>query len=154
MKTFILRIHLFFALILFSVPTLLMGQQQDFSAYLFAYFKGEGLAQGEQIYFAISRDGLNWTDLNEGKPVLTSSLGEKGVRDPFIMRSADGNKFFVIATDLKIYGNNDWTAAQTIGSQSVMIWESSDLVNWSEQRMCQVAPRGAGCTWAPEAFYD
>ena len=131
-----------------------MGQQQVFSAYLFAYFKGEGLAQGEQIYFAISRDGLNWTDLNDGKPVLTSSLGEKGVRDPFIMRSADGNKFFVIATDLKIYGNNDWTAAQTTGSQSVMIWESSDLVNWSEQRMCQVAPRGAGCTWAPEAFYD
>ena len=154
MKTFILRIHLFFVLILFSVPTLLMGQQQDFSAYLFAYFKGEGLAQGEQIYFAISRDGLNWTDLNDGKPVLTSSLGEKGVRDPFIMRSADGNKFFVIATDLKIYGNNDWTAAQTTGSQSVMIWESSDLVNWSEQRMCQVAPRGAGCTWAPEAFYN
>lgn len=126
----------------------------NYSAYLFAYFKGEGLAQGEQIYFAISRDGLHWTDLNEGRPVLTSSLGEKGLRDPFIMRSADGEKFYVIATDLKIYGNGNWTAAQTTGSKSVMIWESNDLVNWSDQRMCRVAPDGAGCTWAPEAIFN
>ncbi|MBR4971065.1 MAG: hypothetical protein IKY58_04750, partial [Paludibacteraceae bacterium] len=105
-----------------SIPLVAQTESKDFSAYLFAYFKGEGLAQGEQIYFAVSRDGLNWTDLNEGKPVLTSVLGEKGVRDPFIMRSSDGDKFFVIATDLKIYGNNDWTAAQTNGSKSVMIW--------------------------------
>lgn len=151
----LLRRYLFLILFVFaSIPLVAQTESKDFSAYLFAYFKGEGLAQGEQIYFAVSRDGLNWTDLNEGKPVLTSVLGEKGVRDPFIMRSSDGDKFFVIATDLKIYGNNDWTAAQTNGSKSVMIWESSDLVNWSEQRMCSVAPQGAGCTWAPEAFFD
>lgn len=128
--------------------------EQQFSAYLFAYFKGEGLAQGEQIYFAVSKDGFHWTDLNEGNPVLTSTLGEKGLRDPFIMRSAEGNRFFIIATDLKIYGNNDWTAAQTKGSKSIMVWESSDLIHWSDQRMCQVAPQGAGCTWAPEAIYN
>ena len=128
--------------------------EENYSAYLFAYFKGEGLAQGEQIYFAISQDGLHWTDLNEGNPVLTSSLGEKGLRDPFIMRSADGSKFYVIATDLKIYGNGNWTAAQTTGSKSIMVWESNDLIHWSDQRMCQVAPQGAGCTWAPEAIYN
>lgn len=126
----------------------------DYSAYLFAYFKGEGLAQGEQIYFAVSRDGLHWRDINSGNPVLTSTLGEKGLRDPFIMRSADGKKFYVIATDLKIYGNGNWTAAQTTGSKSIMVWESDDLINWSEQRMCRVAPDGAGCTWAPEAVYN
>ncbi len=126
----------------------------NYAAYLFAYFKGEGLAQGEQIYFAVSKDGLHWTDLNSGNPVLTSSLGEKGLRDPFIMRSAEGDRFFVIATDLKINGNGNWTAAQTTGSKSIMVWESPDLINWSEQRMCRVAPEGAGCTWAPEAIYD
>ena len=126
----------------------------DYFAYLFAYFKGEGLAQGEQIYFAVSEDGMHWRDLNGGQPVLTSQLGEKGVRDPFIMRSADGRKFYIIATDLKIYGNNDWTAAQTNGSRSIMVWESDDLIHWSDQRMCLVAPNGAGCTWAPEAVYD
>lgn len=113
---------------------------ENYAAYLFAYFKGEGLAQGEQIYFAVSEDGLHWKDLNDGNPVLVSSLGEKGLRDPFIMRSAEGDRFFVIATDLKIYGNGNWSAAQTTGSKSIMVWESTDLVHWSEQRMCRVAP--------------
>ena len=141
-------------LVAFLTPLSVSASGNDYTAYLFAYFKGEGLAQGEQIYFAVSRDGLHWRDINNGNPVLTSTLGEKGVRDPFIMRSADGAKFYVIATDLKIYGNNDWTAAQTSGSKSVMVWESGDLINWSEQRMCRVAPDGAGCTWAPEAVYN
>ena len=36
-----------------------------------------------------------------------------------------------------------------------MIWESTDLVNWSEQRMVEVSAKiEAGCTWAPEATYD
>lgn len=142
------------SLLLVMTYAISFAAEKDFSAYLFAYFKGEGLAQGEQIYFAVSRDGLNWKDINGGNPVLTSTLGEKGLRDPFIMRSADGSKFFVIATDLKINGNGDWTAAQTTGSKSIMVWESSDLINWSEQRMCRVAPDGAGCTWAPEAVYN
>ncbi len=61
----------------------------------------------------------------------------------------------MIATDLKINGNGNWTAAQESGSQSLMVWESEDLVNWSEQRMVPVsADIEAGCTWAPEATYD
>ncbi len=146
--------HLLLSILLMATSAISFAAEKDFTAYLFAYFKGEGSAQGEQIYFAVSRDGLNWKDINGGNPVLTSTLGEKGLRDPFIMRSADGSKFFVIATDLKINGNGDWTAAQTKGSKSIMVWESSDLINWSEQRMCRVAPDGAGCTWAPEAVYN
>ena len=40
------------------------------------------------------------------------------------------------------------------GSHYMMIWESEDLVNWSEQRMVKVAPKTGGNTWAPEAIYD
>ncbi len=130
-------------------------EESDYTDYFFAYFAGEGYADGEQIYFASSEDGLNWADLNENKPVLTSTLGEKGVRDPFIIRSPEGDKFYMIATDLKINGGNGWDAAQNSGSQSLMVWESSDLVNWSDQRMVEVSAKiGAGCTWAPEATYD
>lgn len=129
--------------------------EEDYTDYFFTYFAGEGYADGEQIYFAASEDGLNWTDLNKNNPVLTSTLGEKGVRDPFIIRSPEGDKFYMIATDLKIYGNGDWNAAQNSGSQALMVWESTDLVNWSDQRMVTVsAAIGAGCTWAPEATYD
>ncbi|MFG2935875.1 family 43 glycosylhydrolase [Streptomyces sp. NPDC048282] len=124
--------------------------------YMFSYFTGEGTADGEQLYAALSKgdDPLNWRELNDGKPVLTSTLGEQGLRDPFIIRSPEGDKFYQIATDLRIYGNGDWDAAQRTGSRSVMVWESTDLVHWTNQRLVKVAPDSAGNTWAPEAFYD
>ena len=56
------------------------------TGYLFVHFTGEEKL-GEQIYFALSRDGLHWMDLNNGNPVLLSDIGEKGVRDPFILRN-------------------------------------------------------------------
>ncbi|NLX63440.1 MAG: family 43 glycosylhydrolase [Clostridiaceae bacterium] len=128
--------------------------ESDYKAYLFTYFTGEGRSNGEQIYFATSRDGLFWDDLNDNEPVLTSDVGEKGVRDPYIIRSPEGDKFYMVATDLKIYGNGDWNRAQRQGSKSIVVWESTDLVNWSEERLVKVARDDAGCTWAPEIVYD
>ncbi|MFI7412696.1 family 43 glycosylhydrolase [Streptomyces sp. NPDC049627] len=124
--------------------------------YMFSYFTGEGTADGEQLYAALSKgnDPLHWRELNDGRPVLTSTLGEKGLRDPFIIRSPEGDKFYQIATDLRIYGNGDWDAAQRTGSKSIMVWESTDLVHWTNQRLVKVSPDSAGNTWAPEAFYD
>ncbi len=122
--------------------------------YMFAYFIGNGAGE-EQIYFAASRDGLDWEELNDGKPVLESDMGTTGLRDPFILRSPEGDKFYLIATDLCIAKNGNWSDAQTKGSQAIMVWESTDLVNWTKQRMMTIsAGIEAGCTWAPEIFYD
>lgn len=122
--------------------------------YVFAYFAGDG--EGEQIFLAASRDGLNWEELNNGEPVLKSEMGTKGLRDPYILRSPEGDKFYLVATDLSIAATNwDWSGVQTNGSQAVMVWESDDLVHWTNQRMCVVSAQiEAGCTWAPEIFYD
>ncbi|MEU2772541.1 family 43 glycosylhydrolase [Streptomyces sp. NPDC007162] len=130
--------------------------RQALKGYMFSYFTGEGTADGEQLHAALSKgnDPLNWRELNDGKPVLTSTLGEKGLRDPFIIRSPEGDKFYQIATDLRIYGNGDWDAAQRTGSRSIMVWESTDLVHWTNQRLVKISPDSAGNTWAPEAFYD
>jgi beta-xylosidase len=130
--------------------------KEPLAGYSFFYFTGEGTSNGEQIYSAVSRgnDPLNWTELNNGRPVLKSSLGELGVRDPFVMRSPDGDKFYLLATDLKINGGRGWDAEQRTGSRSIMVWESTDLTHWSRQRSVQVAPPAAGNTWAPEAFWD
>lgn len=130
--------------------------QEELEGYVFTYFIGEGYSNGEQIYFALSEgnDPLHWNEMNGGKPVFVSELGEKGLRDPFIIRSPEGDRFYLIATDLKIHGNGNWTAAQRTGSLCIVVWESTDLVNWSKQRMVQVSPEVAGNTWAPEVFYD
>ncbi|MGM9936073.1 MAG: LamG-like jellyroll fold domain-containing protein, partial [Candidatus Ornithomonoglobus sp.] len=140
--------------------TVKVSEEQEMGAYLFAHFAGnESSPEHEQIYFSVSTDGTTWKTLNVGSPVLTSTVGEKGVRDPYILRGEDG-KFFVIATDLSIYylgitqGSNKWGYCQTNGSQSIVVWESDDLVNWSEASLVKVAKDNAGCTWAPEAVYD
>ena len=92
----------------------------------------------ERIYFGLSEDGLNFSSLNDEKPVLESKLGTHGLRDPFIIRSHEGDKFYLIATDLTVagvtqdgvtYPGQGWGENQTNGSQSIMVWESEDLVN-------------------------
>ncbi|GAB3162304.1 family 43 glycosylhydrolase [Myceligenerans halotolerans] len=127
----------------------------EFEGYAFSYFTGNSLA-GENIYFAASEgnNALDWNELNGGQPVLTSEYGEEGLRDPFLIRSPEGDTFYLIATDLSIGSGTSWDEAQRQGSKHIEVWESHDLVNWSEQRHVRVAPDTAGNTWAPEAYYD
>jgi hypothetical protein len=144
MRMFLLLINLFTG---FSV-------RAHEGGYLFATFKGEQTPLSEQIYFVTSRDGRQWQSLNDAKPVLVSDLGERGVRDPYLIRAPDGKTFHLIATDLSINRNGDWSRAVRAGSKSIVIWDSTNLVTWSLPRLVQVAPDDAGCTWAPEAVYD
>ncbi|MFC7597013.1 family 43 glycosylhydrolase [Terrabacter sp. GCM10028922] len=139
-----------------TLTVLPLPKKEALEGYAFAYFTGEGTADGEQMYMAASRgnDPLHWDELNGGRPILTSTEGEQGVRDPFIIRSPEGDKFYLIATDLKIYGNGDWDRSQRHGSRYIEVWESTDLVNWGQQRHVRVSPDEAGNTWAPEAYYD
>lgn len=122
--------------------------------FLFVTFKGEQSPMSEQIYFAVSSNGRRWDALYNSQPVLVSTVGEHGVRDPYLLRSHEGKKFYLLATDLSINRNGDWGRAQTAGSKSIVIWDSTNLVNWSQPRLVKVAPDDAGCTWAPEAVYD
>ncbi|MFI6206778.1 family 43 glycosylhydrolase [Streptomyces sp. NPDC051041] len=159
---------------LLALPALLLGllaappgtahpgappvRHPQYAGYLFAYFTGEGTADGEQIRYALSRgnDPLHWRELNAGRPVLTSAVGEKGLRDPFVIRSPEGDRFYLIATDLRMYRNSSgsWDEVQRHGSRSIMVWESADLVHWTDQRLVEVAPDNAGNAWAPEAYWD
>lgn len=125
----------------------------EHTGYLFVTFT-DGREDGEQIYFALSRDGLHWQDLNNGNPVLISGIGEKGARDPFLLRSKDGNHFYLIATDLRIANGKGWDVAQYGGSRALIVWESDDLVHWTKERSVEIGVEGAGCVWAPESIYD
>jgi sucrose-6-phosphate hydrolase SacC (GH32 family) len=129
------------------------GPVSPYEGYLFAYFT-ESNIDGENIYFAYSEDGFHFHQLNNGKWILTSELGEKGLRDPFILRSVQGDTFYLVATDLSIGRDGDWGRSQRAGSHSIMVWESHDLIHWSDQRMVNIARADAGCTWAPEFIFD
>lgn len=122
-----------------------------YAGYAFSYFTGAE----ESIFFAASRgnNALQWDELNGGKATLKSTKGTTGLRDPFLIRSPEGDKFYLIATDLDIEATN-WDASQRTGSKYLEVWESTDLVTWSEQRHVKVSPDTAGNTWAPEAYWS
>lgn len=126
-------------------------------AFLFVHFidKKHNTELSEQIYFSVSLDGLEWKTLNNQNPVIISQVGERGIRDPFILKSKDGKKYYIIGTDLNVHLRPDsWRTCTRNGSHDILVWESEDLVNWSDVRVCTVAPDDAGCAWAPEAIYD
>lgn len=127
--------------------------EREYAGYLFVYFTGES-ENGEQVYFALSQDGLHWKDLNGGEPVLISEIGQMGVRDPFIFRSKLDGKFYILATDLRIAPGQGWETARASGSKKIILWSSDDLICWSAPWCYEVPLDGAGSVWAPETCYD
>jgi len=124
------------------------------AAYMFVYFTGNTI-DGEKLRFAVSdgNNALQWKTLNGAQPVLESREGTRGLRDPFIMRSAEGDRFFLLATDLST-GRTGWDGPTSHGSRYLEIWESTDLIHWGKQRHVLVNLPNAGMTWAPEATFD
>lgn len=130
-------------------------------AYLFVHFKEKTTPDGEQAHFAVSRDGYNWEAVNGGDPVLWCYFGKKGGRDFTVVRNRLTNKFYIVGTDLSVsYGMREygsakfWEMAGNHGSECLSVWESEDLVNWSEQRLIDFSENGFGCVWAPDSMFD
>ena len=129
-------------------------------AYLFVHFREKKTPDGEQVYFGLSRDGFHWEPVNGGSPVLWSGLGEKGVRDCTIIRCHSDGKYRIFATDLSLAYNFEkkyqghWPTVARNGSKCLSMWESTDLVNWSAQRLLPLGDENFGCLWAPDVFYD
>ncbi|MEO7124215.1 MAG: glycoside hydrolase family 43 protein [Lacisediminihabitans sp.] len=126
------------------------------SHYLLAFFRSELYADGEQVRFAVSNDSepTTWTELNGGHPVLWSTVGERGTRDPFLIRDEARKKFVIIATDLRVFPGEDWERATRHGSRNIVVWESSDLVKWDGPHLREVSKPSAGNTWAPKAYWS
>ena len=134
----------------------------DYTAgYLWANF---GISDKyEKIFFGYSKDGLSWEKLNKdetgvAQPILENSGegSDLGVRDPHLIRSPYGDKYWLLGTDLHAEGGGaggtGWNSHG--GSKNLVVWESTDLVHWSEPSLVFAGLDTAGCVWAPEAYYD
>ncbi|WEK33581.1 MAG: family 43 glycosylhydrolase [Candidatus Pseudobacter hemicellulosilyticus] len=126
--------------------------REPYTAYLFTYFTGNRQEQ-EQVYFALSEDGLNWRSLNGNRPVLDgaaiSSAG--GVRDPHILRGADGKTFYMVVTDM--VSGKGWNS-----NRAMVLLRSGDLLNWTSA-VVNIQQRFPGNdsllrVWAPQTHYD
>ncbi len=127
------------------------------AGYAAAYFRSDA---DEKIYQAATsgNDFFTFSPVNGGAPVITSTTDTRGLRDPYILRSHDGDKYYMIATDLCIGCGTGWGPAQSAGSLKVEVWESTDLVHWDrtngENTGITINQPEAGMTWAPEAYWD
>ena len=136
-----------------SLQAMNMNAQNDKVAYLFTYFTGNAPEQ-EQICYALSDDGYNWTPLNNGRPVIASdTIAFTGcVRDPHILRCEDGKTFYMVATDMK--SNLGWSS-----NRGMVLMKSTDLIHW-EHMVIHFPTKFANTwrnvqrVWAPETVYD
>jgi len=129
-------------------------------AYLFVHFREKTTPDGEQVYFGLSKDGFVWEEVNHGQPVLWAYYGDKGVRDFTVTKCDHIGKYYIFATDLSLsYGmrnqyHHSWDEIGRKGSKFLSVWESTDLVTWSEQRLIKLGNEEFGCLWAPDIIYD
>lgn len=133
--------------------TAYVAPRDEREAYLFAYFTGNSQSQ-EQVRFAISTDGLNYTPLNGGNPVISSDTiaMKKAVRDPHILRGADGKSFYMVLTDMR--SAEGWSS-----NRGLVMLRSTDLVNWQHARVHFPTRwpdtwNNVTRVWAPQTIYD
>lgn len=138
------------------------GQQNKASetdpvAYLFTYFS-DNSPEGEQVRYAISKDGINFKPLNGGKPVIASdSIAlKKGIRDPHIMRSEDGKLFYMVLTDMR--SSEGWQS-----NKGIILMKSADLIHWEHKAidfpkhfpdLKGFDQENLHAVWAPQTIWD
>ena len=96
--------HILILSTLLSLPFTLAADEakDEMVAYLFTYFNSNA-PEDEQICYALSDDGYNYTPLNNGFPVIESDTIAltQCVRDPHILRCEDGKTFYMVCTDMR-----------------------------------------------------
>ena len=132
---------------------LCMAAQTKMTRYLFAYFNNN-TTEGQQVCYAVSNDGVNFTPLNDGLPVIASDTISRsgGVRDPHILRGNDG-WFYQVLTDMDM-SLGKWTC------QGIVMLRSRDLVHWQHhtvhfpERYSGTKFAKTNAVWAPQTIYD
>lgn len=124
---------------------------EPYSNYLFAYFPANN---NENIYYALSNDGYNFTAMNNGNRVVAADTVsiKKGLRDPHVLRAPDG-WFYMVNTDMK-------SAEGWASNRGMVLMRSRDLINWEHSTVHfpdkYKGKNFANVTrvWAPETFWD
>ncbi|MBQ0022229.1 MAG: family 43 glycosylhydrolase [Prevotellaceae bacterium] len=122
-------------------------------AFLFTYFTGNA-PEEEQICYALSEDGYDYTLLNQGLPVIKSDTiaYTQCVRDPHILRGEDGKTFYMVVTDMK--SSLGWAS-----NRGLVLMKSTDLIHWTHSAInfpTKYPKQWKNVTrvWAPETIYD
>ncbi len=114
---------------LLSLMTALTLQAQNLQkgdyGFLYCHMSGDG----EWTAYALSRDGLHYHDLIDGKPVMDTKEHagiEGGQRDAYICRKTDSGKgYLMVTTDMCVAKSHHWY------NYGINLLKSDDLINWT-----------------------
>ncbi|MCQ2055373.1 MAG: glycoside hydrolase family 43 protein [Fibrobacter sp.] len=128
-----------------------LHEYEPYTNYLFIYFPANN---NENIYYAISKDGYNFTAMNGGNRVIAADSVsiKKGLRDPHILRAPDG-MFYMVHTDMK--SAEGWSS-----NRGMVLMKSKDLIHWTHSTVHfpdkYKGKNFANVTrvWAPETIWD
>ncbi len=118
------KIALFLVLIVMTGNAFSQLKDADVYGYLFCHMSG----RGEWTAYALSRDGLHYHDLLDGKEVYDTkkfSRIEGGARDAYITRAADGKSFVMVTTDMCVAKSKEWS------NYGIDLLKSDDLIHWT-----------------------
>lgn len=137
-----------------AAPASASTPKNKYAGYLFAYFEGTGEGKlQEHLRFAISKDAKDWYALNNNRPIVSSDTisTSGGIRDPHILRGADGY-YYIVATDMNTV-KNGWK-----DNPGIVMMRSADLVHWSHSKIVLKEAyknfADAYWVWAPQTIYD
>lgn len=146
-----------------SSSTLVKRASADKVGYLFIHFyddyKEPGVyttyPAGEQVFGHLSNgnDALSYKPLNDGAPLLTSTVGTKGVRDMYIVSKGDESQHYIIGTDLNQTAVGGFSGKFL--SRNLVIWDSEgpSLTKWKPSRLVEVVPANFRVSDARERLY-
>lgn len=114
-----------------SLPPRQTTNNEPYAGYLISTFSDANPAV--QWHLSNGNDPSSYTFLNNGSPILQSTVGTGGVRDIYLVSDGARERWFLLATDLDINAEGfSWDLATRNGSRGLVIWESTNLVDWSE----------------------
>ena len=145
------------SLLMMPASAILNAQESPYSSYLFAFFSNNS-PRGEQIRYAISDDGFDYTSLNMGRPVVSSDTIalKKSIRDPHIMRAEDGKTFYMVLTDMR--SSQGWQS-----NDGLILMKSTDLIHWEHTaidfptrfpNLEGFDRKNLHAVWAPQTIWD
>ncbi len=122
---------------------------------------------GEWTAYALSRDGYNYVDLLDGKPVFDPKEHariEGGTRDAYITRSWDGKGYVMVTTDMCVAKSHKWD------NYGIDLLRSNDMIHWESvtfdyrkgvKIFCNPEAESVynnwatiNRVWAPQIFWD
>lgn len=133
-----------------TVPVTVKAQvgPDDPYGYLMVHFVEDSAGYAEKMYLDISRgdNPEQWDPLNGREPILASNLGTTGSRDPYLTYNPETETYYIIATDLRVFGGNnlDWGYWSSQGSTED---ECLGVQGSDHMERCAAVRRGSRQRW-------